>query len=613
MNGDGELTPSDKAYHGTEAQQGLDVLLNAVPVGMVVFDVATGRPRYFNQETRRIVDSLADPDQSLEALLEVLTFHRLDGRKISLSEFFSAQVLSAGEMVRAEEMVLQVPDGRQITTLINAIPVPDAEGGVATMVVTLQDMTPLEDLARQRSEFVALVGRELRAPVTSIKGAAAAALRTVDMRDLGEALQLFHIINDQVDRILDLISDLTDAARLDAGDLSMSPEPSDVGMLLAQARAAFLSAGGRNHVCLDLPPDLPRVMADFRRIVQVLGNLLSNAERCSPDAAAIRIGAAAEGLEVAISVTAAGSEVPPNICGACSGSSATRRTAAGWGGAGLGLANCPGVVEAHGGRIRVESGPNQGIRFTFTLPAEVAVHSPASSRRTRVLVVDANPVHLRQVRRDVTDAGCAVTTASEPEQALRLMAKQHFHLVLTSLVLPGVDAAAFVQSVLEVADVPVLCLSDAGRDQDIAKALEMGADDYLVRPYSPSELATRMRAALGRRAAARPTEPPEPYIRGALTIDFARRLATMDGQPLPLTPTEYGLLAELAAHADSALTYDHLLQRVWGWHNPGNPYVVRTHLMRLRRKLGEDGHNPSYILSEPSVGYRMAPPDEGPP
>ncbi|MXZ26616.1 MAG: hypothetical protein F4Y80_17490 [Caldilineaceae bacterium SB0665_bin_21] len=311
MNGDGELTPSDKAYHGTEAQQGLDVLLNAVPVGMVVFDVATGRPRYFNQETRRIVDSLADPDQSLEALLEVLTFHRLDGRKISLSEFFSAQVLSAGEMVRAEEMVLQVPDGRQITTLINAIPVPDAEGGVATMVVTLQDMTPLEDLARQRSEFVALVGRELRAPVTSIKGAAAAALRTVDMRDLGEALQLFHIINDQVDRILDLISDLTDAARLDAGDLSMSPEPSDVGMLLAQARAAFLSAGGRNHVCLDLPPDLPRVMADFRRIVQVLGNLLSNAERCSPDAAAIRIGAAAEGLEVAISVTAAGSEVPP--------------------------------------------------------------------------------------------------------------------------------------------------------------------------------------------------------------------------------------------------------------------------------------------------------------
>ena len=599
------MSPSDKAYHGTE-------VLNTVPVGVVVFDVATARPRYFNQEARHIVDSLADPDQPLEALLEVLIFHRLDGRKISLSEFLSAQVLSAGEAVRAEEMVLQVPDGRQITTLINAIPVPDAEGGVATIVVTLQDMTPLEDLARQRSEFMTLVGRELGAPVTSIKGAAAAALRTVDMRDPGEALQLFHIIDDQVDRILDLISDLTDAARLAAGDLSMSPEPLDVGMLLEQARAAFLSTGDRNHVCLDLPPDLPRVMADFRRIVQVLGNLLSNAERRSPDSVAIRVGAAAEGLEVAIFVAAAGSEVPPEHLRRLFqkfGDPKDRGRLGG--GTELGLAICRGVVEAHGGRIRAESGPNQDIRFTFTLPTEVVVHSPASSRRTRVLVVDANPVHLSQVRRDVTDAGCAVTTASEPEQALRLMAKQHFHLVLTSLVLPGVDAAAFVQSLLEVADGPVLCLSDVGRDQDIVKALEIGADDYLVRPYSPSELAIRMRSALGRRAAARPTKPPEPYIRGALTIDFARRLAKMDGQPLPLTTTEYSLLAELAAHAGSALTYDHLLKRVWGWRNPGNPYVVRTHLMRLRRKLGEDGHNPVYILAEPSVGYRMVLPDEG--
>ena len=216
------------------ARQDLDALINTVPVGVVVFDVATGQARYINREAHRIVDSLTNPDQPPEALLEVLTFRRLDGREVSLLEFPLAQALSAGETVRAEEIVLQVPDGRRITTLINATPVHAAEGGVATMVVTMQDMTPLEDLARQRAEFVALIGRELRAPVTSIKGSAAAALRADDMRDSGETTQLFHLIDDQADRMLDLISDLTDAARLDAGDLSVSPEPSDVGRLVEQ-------------------------------------------------------------------------------------------------------------------------------------------------------------------------------------------------------------------------------------------------------------------------------------------------------------------------------------------------------------------------------------------
>ena len=204
-------------------------------------------------------------------------------------------------------------------------------------------------------------------------------------------------------------------------------------------------------------------MADFRRIVQVLGNLMSNAERRSPDSAAIRVGAAAEGLEVAISVAAAGSEVPPEHLQHLFRKFGDPKDGGRLGrGSGLGLAICRGVVEAHGGRIRAESGPNQGIRFTFTLPTEVAVHSPAPGRRARVLVVDANPAYLHQVRRDLTDAGYAVTAVGEPEQALCLMAEQRPHLVLTSLALPGVDVNEFIQALLGVADVPVLCLSERG-------------------------------------------------------------------------------------------------------------------------------------------------------
>ena len=135
-------------------------------------------------------------------------------------------------------------------------------------------------------------------------------------------------------------------------------------------------------------------------------------------------------------------------------------------------------------------------------------------------MVDANPANLRQIRRDLTDAGYRVTAFCDPEQALHFMEEWRPHLVLMSLALPGVDVGEFVQVLLAVADMPVLCLSDAGRDQDIALAFEIGADDCLVKPYLPTELATRIQG--------RP-EPLEPYVRGALTIDFARRLVTMEG------------------------------------------------------------------------------------
>ena len=613
------MTHDDKTveFHGIENRQDLDTLINIVPVGVVIFDMATGTPWFYNREARRIAESLSDPGQSLEALMRVLTFRRADGRETSLLEALMNRAFDMGESVRAEEFVLQVPDGRRITTLVNAIPVPAGEDGMVTMMATVQDLTPLEDLARQRAEFVALVSRELRAPAASIKGSAAAALRAVDARDPAEMTQFFHIISDQADHMLDLISNLADAARIDAGDLPVFPEPLEVGVLAEQARNNFLGSGSHIRVHIDLPPDLPRVLADRRRIVQTLVTLLANADRRSPKQAALRIGAAEEELDVVISVVAAGPEVPPEslrhlfrkFVGPEDADVRPDQRA----GAGLDLAICRGVVEAHGGRIGAESGPDQGIQFIFSLPTETALqplHRPAGRRR-RVLVVDANPANLRQIRRDLVDAGYKVNAFDDPEQALHFMTERQPHLVLTSLALPGVDVGEFVQALLAVADIPVLCLSDAGRDQDIALAFEIGADDYLVRPYSPTELATRIQAALSRRAASLPAEPLEPYVRGALTIDFVRRLVTMDGQVLPLTTTEYSLLAELATHAGSALTYDHLLQRVWGWNNPGNPYVVRTHLMRLRRKLGEDGHNPSYIFAEPRVGYRMAPSDEG--
>ena len=113
-------------------------------------------------------------------------------------------------------------------------------------------------------------------------------------------------------------------------------------------------------------------------------------------------------------------------------------------------------------------------------------------------------------------------------------------------------------------------------------------------------------AALRRRSAPARVEPPEPYVLGDLAIDFVRRRVTVAGEEAQLTATEYDLLAELAVNAGRVVTHEELLQRVWGPVNPGSPRTIRTHLMRLRHKLGEDGENPVYIFAEPRVGYRMA-------
>ena len=236
-------------------------LVDTSPVGVVVFDARSGHPVSLNREARRIVGGLCAPDRSPEQLLEVLRCRRADGREVALDEFQLAEQWTDPETVRAEEMVLSVPDGRSVRALVNATPIRSADGGVESMIVTLQDLAPLEELVHLRAEFLGMVSHELRVPLTSIKGSAAAALGA-SPPDPAETRQFFRIIDEQADHMRGLINDLLDAGRIETGTLSITPEPTAVPGLVDQARNTFLSGGGRHPLQIDLPPDLPRVMAD---------------------------------------------------------------------------------------------------------------------------------------------------------------------------------------------------------------------------------------------------------------------------------------------------------------------------------------------------------------
>ncbi len=602
------------------ARSDLETLVETSPVGVVVFDVSTGKLVTVNREARRITEGLRSPDGPIEELLQTVCWRRANGPEVALAEFPLAQQLAIGETVRAEEFTLAVPDRPAVKVLINATPILTSDGEVESYVITIQDLAPLEEVERQRTEFLSLVSHELRAPLISIKGSTATVLGASPAPDPAEMLQFFRVIDERANHMRGLIADLLDQGRIETGTLSVSPEPAEVARLVDQARNTFLSGGGRHTLRIDLPEDLPRVLVDRGRIVQVLNNLLANAATHSPESSAIGVTATHSGVHVAISVSDEGRGVPPDRL-----PHLFRKRARGgdgdpgFGGNGLGLVICKGLVEAHGGRIWAESGGlGRGTQFTFSVPvteepgrgADAAVPSRSRPSRdvhgqTRVLVVDDDPQTLRYVRDALTEAGYAVFVTGDPERLPDLIRSHKPSLVLLDVVLPGTDGIELMESVPELADLPVIFISVYGRDETIVRALDAGAADYIVKPFSPSELTARVRAALRVRA------EPEPFVLGELSIDYDARRVTVAGRQVDLTATEYQLLRVLSMNAGRVLTFDSLLRQAWrGRKSAGDPKLVRAVVKRLRRKLGDDATNPTYVRNERGVGYRMPRPHE---
>ena len=594
----------------------LEALVDTSPVGVVVFDVASGRPVSLNREARRIVEALRGPGQALEDLIEAMVCRRADGHEFSLAELPATGDLAKGETVRAEEIELSVAGGHRLSTLVNATPIHAAGGAVESMVVTMQDLAALEELDRLRAEFLGMVSHELRAPLTSIKGSAATVLSAEPALEAAEMREFFRIIDGQADHMRGLIGDLLDVGRIEAGTLSVSLEPTDIGALLEQARTTFLGGGGAHAVLVDLPPAMPWVMADPRRIVQVLNNLIHNAAQHSPESLPIRIAAERGGAHASISVSDQGRGIPPEQLPHLFRKYARATGTGPLAGSGLGLAICKGLVEAHGGRIWATSpGAGHGTRLVFTLPLadlrdDAAETTPGAGARVgesehvRILVVDDDPRILRYVRDALAGTPFVPVVTGDPAEVPRLVRSERPDLVLLDLMLPGTDGIGLLETVPGLAELPVIFISGYGRDETVARALEAGAADYIVKPFSPTELTARIRAALHRQVAR------EPFVLGGLVIDYGLCRVTVGGHPVRLTATEYELLRVLSLDAGQVSTFDSLLRRVWGGRSYAGPELVRTFVKKLRRKLGDDAARPELIRNVRGIGYRMADTDE---
>ncbi|MBA2276746.1 MAG: response regulator [Chloroflexia bacterium] len=219
----------------------------------------------------------------------------------------------------------------------------------------------------------------------------------------------------------------------------------------------------------------------------------------------------------------------------------------------------------------------------------------------RVLIVDDEPQIRRALRTALSGHGYQVELAEDGDAALMTLAARLPDVVVLDLMMPGIDGFEVLRQTRAWSTVPIIVLSARGQERDKVEALDLGADDYLTKPFGVQELLARTRAVL--RRASPPAESS--LTAGDITIDLARRLVTRAGAEIHLTPTEYDLLQVLAVNAGKVLTHRQLLERVWGGYAAQNSQQLRVYVNYLRRKLENDTARPRLIITEPGIGYRL--------
>jgi DNA-binding response OmpR family regulator len=231
---------------------------------------------------------------------------------------------------------------------------------------------------------------------------------------------------------------------------------------------------------------------------------------------------------------------------------------------------------------------------------------PDDSFKNRIiLVVDDEERMVRFIRLNLEHDGFQVVEAYRGMQAIQALRDKMPDLVILDVMMPDIDGFEVLKLIREISMVPVIMLTAKGEEDDRVKGLELGADDYVTKPFSPRELVSRVKAVLRRNETVSGSPRDLIQVDNRLKIDFGRREVWVDGALVKLRPTEYRLLYHLVQNAGWVLTYDQILSKVWGYEYRDEPHYVRLYINYLRQKLEEDSANPKYILTERGVGYRF--------
>ncbi len=393
-----------------------------------------------------------------------------------------------------------------------------------------QEAAALRRSGELQRDFLSRLSHELRTPLTAIRGYASSLMQTDVTWDRTSQDRFLDRIAAESARLGRLVDDLLDFSTIESGLMRLQPDWCDLP-LVVQAAVACLPPAGVAAVSVQCDPELPVIWADHDRLEQVFVNLINNAVGHNPPGTRVWVSAKAVGPEVVISVRDNGTGIPDELAAAPFAAPERRRTRTG--GAGLGLSIAQGIVDAHHGRIELQR-LDQGTRFLVHLPADVQEDSadagpgtlilvpgaprpypkrstmPDATANTRILVVEDDPNIVDLIRSNLAVRGFDTVVSQDGLRVLKLLETEDPDIVLLDLMLPEADGFELCRQIRERSLVGIIVVSARGGERDKVTALNMGADDYMTKPFSIEELLARITATLRR---TRPAVLPEPQTR----------------------------------------------------------------------------------------------------
>ena len=462
----------------------------------------------------------------------------------------------------------------------------------------MRDETELEAVRRARDTVLANISHEFRTPLSAQLASVELLLDGLDAMPRERLGELLQSLQRGTLRLTRLIDNLLESVRIESGQLGIRRQPVSLAQVVEDAEdlMAGLLTQRRQVLRIAIPADLPQITGDAPRLTQVVTNLLANANKYGPEDSEISIGATHKAAQVELWIEDAGPGAPE-----LEGTSIFERFYRAADrepdprGLGLGLWIVKSIVERHGGEVRAGR----------TAAGSDALHRPAADRRggrVKLLVVDDDPDLLALVAFSLTNSGYAVVKATDTGEALKVFDSELPDLVILDINLPSGSGFDVCKAIRARSEVPVMMLTARGDEEDLVRALELGADDYLTKPFSPRTLLARVKALL-RRAG---IEQGDVVASGRVALDLEAHAISIDGgAPLRLTRLETRLLQILVAQAGHVVSAERLLAHVWGHRGSGDRQLLKQLVHRLRQKLERDPAGADLLHTESGVGYRL--------